>query len=443
MANRPINREKQSTATSDATEPVVSEAVGGKGRKRVCPDDRSDEPRARDLLEQLIQRFDKHEVTVRAEMDSLKTDFIEKMVSTVSHSNIRREEWIHRLQRDVLDLKTKLSVQGGNLHTLRASIDDGLARLRAGTTALQGDVSTLRWNLDDCLPNHINAFPQFRRLPSELRCMVWEWAAKTGRILELHGLSRNESRIREQPKKLEFRGIRSPPVIARVCRESRNIACRHGRLVWIESPRDIGHNRRLDASMQYIRDWAWFDSCSDTLYLNAMICSYPYSRYHALLEQARHLTEQARHLTEQARHLTEQARHLTLKPVRQDNIWALDEMFPSLMSVQFIIGSLEWPVRKDPDFEGSLWSDGNPHAIVRIEDGADGAERAHADLQNRLSPHCGADARASLRRLVTASKREAIDFDDWAEARGISCTSTLERLGRSKLSRVWILSLVS
>ncbi|RWA03341.1 hypothetical protein EKO27_g11765 [Xylaria grammica] len=414
MANRPINREKQSTATPDATEPVVSEAVGGKGRKRVCPDDRSDEPRARDLLEQLIQRFDKHEVTVRAEMDSLKTDFIEKMVSTVSHSNIRREEWIHRLQRDVLDLKTELSAQGGNLHTLRASIDDGLATLRAGTTALQGDVSALRRNLGD-----INVFPQFRRLPPELRCMVWKRLAIV-RILELRGLDRDGSLNRRQCGKFRFIGARSPPVIAHVCRESRNIACRHGRLIWIEN--SLGVVDRLQPS-KYIREWTWFDYWSDTLYFNAIVGKPSQVRNAIILSQVR---------------------HLILKPAKLEKLWFLHTMFPCLTSVQLIVGSLEWPVRQDLEFEASLWRDGNTHVIVRVEDGADGAERAHADLRNRLSPHCGAEACASLCKLVTASRRCGTSFDNWvgSEKPGRRLEILRQVGDRSMLSRVWILSLV-
>ncbi|TGJ79668.1 hypothetical protein E0Z10_g9097 [Xylaria hypoxylon] len=426
MANQINKSEQQTTATSsDTVELVGSEAVIGKARKRTLPKDWSDEPSTQDLLRQLIRRFDKHEVAVRADIASLKTVIMEELVANVSNCIIRQEEQIDHLRRDVLDLTDGLSVQNTNIHTLRDSIHDGFAALRTSTTILQGDICALRRTLDDRLPNQIsNAFPQFRSLPAEIRCMVWEWAT-TGRILEIHELEREEPLNRGRFREFEFIGNRYPPATAHVCRESRNVACRDGKLISLENHRFQVNNGQSNISTTYKKQWAWFNSYKDTLYLNTR-CSTFHNGYVGLLKNVR---------------------HFILRPTIYEQLSELLEpgVCPHLTSIQLTFGLLEWPVRQDLEFEGSLWGDGSHHVAVQIMDGdTDEATRAYDNLRKLLSPRCGNEARTSLRRLFTASGGSGVDFDDYAtrERPGRRLEKLLEMSERSMLSRVWMLSLV-
>ncbi|KAF2971728.1 hypothetical protein GQX73_g1903 [Xylaria multiplex] len=433
MADHLITSEQRGTTTSsDTIELVVSEAVIRKGMKPSLLEDRSDEPDIQGLFRQLSQRFENHEATIRADIASLKADLTEQLVASVSNCIVHQEQQIERLRKDLLNLTDGLSAQDKDVRALKDSIQDGFTALHASTTSLHGDVCALRNTLDNRLSIRVsNAFPQFRALPSEIRCMVWEWAT-TGKILEIHELEQDELEL-EEPfnyeylREFEFIGNRSPPATAQVCRESRKIACRDGKLVSIENrqrrqPRD-GQSYKTTS---YESQWAWFNSRKDTLYLNTR-CSSFHRGYVSLLKNVRHF--------------------ILEPPTHQQKLGELLEpgVCPQLTSIQLIFGLLEWPVRQDLEFEGSLWSNGSHHLAVKMIEGDSAeAKRVYADLRERLSPRCGKEARTSLRRLFTASGGDGVDFDDYATRAlpGRRLEKLMEMAERSMLGHVWLLALV-
>lgn len=97
----------------------------------------------------------------------------------------------------------------------------------------------------------IQTFPQFRRLPPEIRWMIWTYCLPC-RVVQMHDSahqrfqsSRFQKRIRTAPAMSA-----KPPLIAQVCRESRAFAQMHGRVektafwntpVWFNRSTDTIH----------------------------------------------------------------------------------------------------------------------------------------------------------------------------------------------------------
>ncbi|KAK9772229.1 hypothetical protein SCAR479_11084 [Seiridium cardinale] len=60
-----------------------------------------------------------------------------------------------------------------------------------------------------------------------------------------------------------------PPAISQVCQESRGVALRYGRLRAIENEKpDSDAELIAPGKRNYQREWAWFDSSRDTLFLD-------------------------------------------------------------------------------------------------------------------------------------------------------------------------------
>ncbi|KAI0850100.1 hypothetical protein F5Y00DRAFT_233608 [Daldinia vernicosa] len=133
------------------------------------------------------------------------------------------------------DLKYKIAEVRSNQHDLR----DVLRMIHA-------DVQTLHESTE------ISGFPQFRRLPLEIRAMIWDLAIPN-RILGLD-------------EDLDIAGVYhfkpglSPPSVAHVCKEARSIACRSGRLVSIRNYWEDQQGMPRPA-------WSWYDPSRDSLRL--------------------------------------------------------------------------------------------------------------------------------------------------------------------------------
>ncbi|KAI1652505.1 hypothetical protein F4813DRAFT_377796 [Daldinia decipiens] len=131
----------------------------------------------------------------------------------------------------IKDLKYKLAGIRSNQHDLR----DVLRMMHA-------DAQTLHE------PIGISGFSQFKRLPVEIRAMIWDLAIPS-RILGLTGeISHN---IAGNSCWYLFEQGLSPPSVAHVCKEARSIACRSGRLVSIRNPREYPYVDSRDTLYTY------------------------------------------------------------------------------------------------------------------------------------------------------------------------------------------------
>lgn len=163
---------------------------------------------------------------------------------------------------------------------LRAAVDrlkeefrstrDELQHSKQETHVLRSEIQTLRKQVS-CSPR----FPQFSKLPPEIRHLVWNFALPS-RIVEVGGIryvGRHTS-----GSSWSFAKKQPPPAIAQVCREARSVASYTGRLMRIDNTKaaytitayngegvdidsDDAHRARHEPS------WSWFDSSRDRLYL--------------------------------------------------------------------------------------------------------------------------------------------------------------------------------
>ncbi|KAI1800196.1 hypothetical protein F4811DRAFT_540309 [Daldinia bambusicola] len=152
----------------------------------------------------------------------------------------------------VEDLKSKIAGIRSSQHDLR----DVLHMMRADAQALRKPTDTF-------------GFPQFKRLPPEVRATIWDLAIPS-RIL---GLAKEDL-----GGPLYFEPYLSPPSVAHVCREARSIACRTGRLVstmeedWFRYSTYNGRGGRRDVVRQddvtSTAELSWYDPSRDFLRLH-------------------------------------------------------------------------------------------------------------------------------------------------------------------------------
>ncbi|KAG0652749.1 hypothetical protein D0Z07_0369 [Hyphodiscus hymeniophilus] len=123
------------------------------------------------------------------------------------------------------------------------------------TTPRPRSVTKLRSTLSTAFSKR---FPQFSSLPVEIRLLVWEAAFPSPRIHELHPCGKL------QQGRLTFRSNAStPPVVLRVCRESREVALHHYALMDYDPSFPAKPVRKF-----------YFDPRADTLFLNTLTALY-------------------------------------------------------------------------------------------------------------------------------------------------------------------------
>jgi hypothetical protein len=110
---------------------------------------------------------------------------------------------------------------------------------------------------------HARTFPQFRHLPTEIRCLIWEMAIPR-RKFWLGSLTAPSPGL-----------ALPPPPVSQVCHESRSIALRRGRLFCLYYTYGFSHgvnNLWGDLpDIHYSRGgrlyWTWFDGARDVIEL--------------------------------------------------------------------------------------------------------------------------------------------------------------------------------
>ncbi|KAM0810399.1 hypothetical protein AB5N19_10748 [Seiridium cardinale] len=125
--------------------------------------------------------------------------------------------------------------------------------------ALRGEVQLLRHQMS-CSPR----FPQFSRLPPEIRCIVWDFALPQNllRITGDHWVFDDKEWF---GWKYEHR--HAAPAVTQVCREGRSIARRTGAMIPVTRIRSASDDDS-DTLPCYETEWSWFDCTRDVLYLD-------------------------------------------------------------------------------------------------------------------------------------------------------------------------------
>ncbi|KAI1411769.1 hypothetical protein F5Y13DRAFT_165000 [Hypoxylon sp. FL1857] len=267
------------------------------------------------------------------------------------------EEQIADLQagqdRVANEVRSEGSTIRSQIELLRRTIDDGLRAqsnaYMAKTKSLSNEIQLLRRCMD-MTPR----FPQFMRLPPEIRFMIWELALPR-KILCLEEIDRDT----EDHSFASYQFVTSspPPPVAQVCRESRTVACRTGRLMPIRNavvyPPDITPGKMPSWCRT---QWAWYDPSLDSLYL-------------------RPLTDHLRSL-EAILELTTCTQHVTLDGGSTNTRWThlfhrlfSPYYFPQLKAVGLVGGLHVVPRRSDPVLETRLFGCGRNYPFsIDIDD---------------------------------------------------------------------------
>ncbi|OTA65184.1 hypothetical protein K449DRAFT_403793 [Hypoxylon sp. EC38] len=268
------------------------------------------------------------------------------------------EEQIADLQGGQDRLANEVRNEGSTIRShielLRKTIDAGLRAqsndYMAKTKALSKEIQSLRRCMD-MKPR----FPQFMRLPPEIRFMIWDLALPR-KMLCLEEVDRD---IEEHNfASYQFVSHLPPPSVAQVCRESRTVACRTGRLMPIRNAIVYPSNPLWPGNMMdWCRtQWAWFDPRLDSLYL-------------------RPLTDHLRSL-EAILELTRSAQHVTLDGSSTNTRWShlfhrlfSPYYFPQLKAVDLVGGLHVVTERNDPVLETRLFGCGRNYPFsIDIDD---------------------------------------------------------------------------
>lgn len=187
-----------------------------------------------------------------------------------------------------------------------------IASLRKQNDDQQRELEHLRRDMSLCLERSSSSpprsrMPQFKRLPLEVREMIWEYAVPR-RLLGFEGVNPQQG----VPSAL------SVPTVAHVCRESRRVAMSQksltaltGRSTHLEGPSQLW---RLEYTTSGF--WTWFTPYKDALLINPRDFK-PYERYrtnHLMVQAVEHIVIEDRWLWYQfSQDTMDDDDHVTLK----------------------------------------------------------------------------------------------------------------------------------
>ncbi|KAK9422644.1 hypothetical protein SUNI508_00507 [Seiridium unicorne] len=152
--------------------------------------------------------------------------------------------------------------------------------------ALRGEVQLLRQQMS-CNPR----FPQFLRLPPEIRCIIWDFALPQNlvRITDDHWVIHDKEWFG-----WKYDNRHAAPAVAHVCREGRSIARRTGAMIPVTKIRSASDDYS-DTLPCYETEWSWFDSTRDALHLDFAIMPNE-DKIHESLGGILKLTTRAKHV---------------------------------------------------------------------------------------------------------------------------------------------------
>lgn len=130
----------------------------------------------------------------------------------------------------------------------------------------------------DTQTNERAGFPQFRRLPAEIRLAIWELAIPR-RLFTPWQDHRYDGSPHGVPRFCRSAEGLPPPSISRVCRESRSVARKRGKMFLLYQ--DRGMRQRFSY-------WTWFDGAHDVVQLREHSIPKPFGFEDGLKELLRH-----------------------------------------------------------------------------------------------------------------------------------------------------------
>ncbi|KAI1863353.1 uncharacterized protein JN550_009673 [Neoarthrinium moseri] len=175
----------------------------------------------------------------------------------------------HLNERDLLYMiLARSEVHHESVQHYGQSSRNEIASLRGEVTKLRKEICVLR----NLIANDAK-FPNFARLPAEVRNMVWNLALPAQVVKITHTRSTGGLRFR-------FATRNPPPAVSQVCQEARQVARRHGAIRAIEHEVNLTGRLRFRRQMQmdpnhqnpprFEREWSWFDSYRDMLLVDIL-----------------------------------------------------------------------------------------------------------------------------------------------------------------------------
>ncbi|KAI2473326.1 hypothetical protein F4781DRAFT_380015 [Annulohypoxylon bovei var. microspora] len=312
------------------------------------------------LRDDFPDRFEQLEQVVQGESNDWK-EILEDIGTNLEslqqalddcYEGVEGEEGVKALLREVEDHITSVEVGQNRLaDKFKREMDGASGRidvLNTQSKVLRAEIQALRRTIND-RPQ----FPQFRRLPAEIRLMIWDLALPR-RMVCVRGYRYNDEQIIYAQYRFISKSL--PPSVAHVCRESRGVACQSGRLVSIRNIKALPS--RSPPSYPTKISWAWFDSSRDSLYLQ------PNTNRFFGLEAIADLTSRAQHVT------------LDYGPFRgyDTHIYRyMDHLFspfyfPQLKAIDIAGDQLTQSERSDPVLETRLFGYGGDYPLSIAKD---------------------------------------------------------------------------
>ncbi|KAI2783087.1 hypothetical protein F4815DRAFT_459807 [Daldinia loculata] len=221
-----------------------------------------------DLLEEYVDReLEKRPSDLKNALEKVSTT-IQSLRGNIDHTS-RAQQTKDRM----IDCLNLLQAQVQTMYTDHDGFWAGFKDLKykvAGLRSNQHDLrDVLRMIHADAQTSHeptdISGFPQFKRLPLEIRAMIWDLAIPN-RILGLRGEFLYN--VDDDYSVYHFEPGLSPPSVAHVCKEARSIACRSGRLVSIRNSRECPYIDSMYEEDISRPAWSWYDPSRDSLRLH-------------------------------------------------------------------------------------------------------------------------------------------------------------------------------
>ncbi|KAL0936233.1 uncharacterized protein CTRU02_208448 [Colletotrichum truncatum] len=293
--------------------------------------------------------------------------------------------------------KEELSAQVSEMSTrdLQLQTIALLEKIARSQAALEKRVDAMEKMLSNRVsPSAIPSFPQFQRLPPEIRHRIWSLALPT-RALRLHKSTKDA-----------FKPTLRPPAVAEACREARAVATQHGGMVcltgYARSPNDQARTYRT-----------WFDARHDVLELERWVS----------LE-----ADEPRGV----RSLVQRARHILAPRAEAEWFAQLFREAGSLRQVSLkfdtsIASRCAW----DPNVIGDLFGRVDTVRILDLEDAEEIARFKAALREHWQCPFfCGFDLEgwAAARPTMSGSHRD----EDWMQR--------LDKTWMSEMARGWVMA---
>ncbi|KAH8200742.1 hypothetical protein TruAng_005131 [Truncatella angustata] len=221
-------------------------------------------------IELLQTQIQTHQTTFQLHSNSINE--LSGCISNVDGNVEKIHHQVSDIQEQYEDVQEKvdetMDVFGTILQEAQDVFELRTSQLKQQVDAQRREIDKLRKLFDDGPPQ----FPQFRRLPVEIRGMIWGQALPQ-RILTIEETVNKTLNIETMAimkwSQYRFSPRLRPPAVAQACRESRAVACKAGQLVPLRNPQAYaclnGSIHRHSHMGVRKTQWSWFDPDRDSL----------------------------------------------------------------------------------------------------------------------------------------------------------------------------------